>query len=241
MTSFGEDQPLRVPVSLTPMTLGQRTLKGKPVITSTASGATNSDGHHAETAGVGRVAVGADHHAARERVVLEDDLVDDAAARPPEPDSVLGAHRAEEVVHLAVDVDGDAEIDACPDLCRDEVVAVHRGRHRSGRQAGGHELQQSHLRRRVLHRDPVGMEVVVRPTALDRACRVGEVVEEDLLGEGERTTEPLASGGNASIECGVGTVYEAAWRSCGDGHREILHDCGAVGSGNNWYLHCGQM
>src|SRR4051812_3409672 len=37
MTSFGDDQPDSVPVSLTPMTLGQRTLNGKPVMTSTAS------------------------------------------------------------------------------------------------------------------------------------------------------------------------------------------------------------
>ena len=37
MTSFGLDQPHSVPVSLTPMTFGQRTLNGKPVITSTAS------------------------------------------------------------------------------------------------------------------------------------------------------------------------------------------------------------
>ena len=37
MTSFGLDQPDRVPVSLTPMTFGQRTFHGKPVITSTAS------------------------------------------------------------------------------------------------------------------------------------------------------------------------------------------------------------
>ena len=37
ITSFGLDQPLRLPVSLTPITFGQRTLNGKPVMTSTAS------------------------------------------------------------------------------------------------------------------------------------------------------------------------------------------------------------
>ena len=37
MTSFGLDQPDRVPVRRTPMTFGQRTLNGNPVITSTAS------------------------------------------------------------------------------------------------------------------------------------------------------------------------------------------------------------
>ena len=37
MTSFGADHPERVPVSRTPITFGQRTLNGNPVITSTAS------------------------------------------------------------------------------------------------------------------------------------------------------------------------------------------------------------
>ena len=37
MTSLGDDHPESVPVRRTPMTLGQRTLNGKPVITSTAS------------------------------------------------------------------------------------------------------------------------------------------------------------------------------------------------------------
>ena len=37
MTSFGDDQLDSEPVSLTPITFGQRTLNGKPVITSTAS------------------------------------------------------------------------------------------------------------------------------------------------------------------------------------------------------------
>jgi len=37
MTSFGLDQPESSPVRWTPINLGQRTLNGKPVITSTAS------------------------------------------------------------------------------------------------------------------------------------------------------------------------------------------------------------
>ena len=37
MTSFGDDHPESEPVRCTPMTLGQRTLNGNPVITSTAS------------------------------------------------------------------------------------------------------------------------------------------------------------------------------------------------------------
>ena len=37
ITSLGLDQPDSEPVKRTPITFGQRTLKGKPVITSTAS------------------------------------------------------------------------------------------------------------------------------------------------------------------------------------------------------------
>jgi hypothetical protein len=37
MTSFGADQPLSSPVRCTPISFGQRTLNGKPVMTSTAS------------------------------------------------------------------------------------------------------------------------------------------------------------------------------------------------------------
>src|SRR5207244_8517407 len=53
-------------------------------------GTTHADGHHAETTGVGRVAVGADHHPAGERVLLEHDLVDDARPRLPEADPEIG-------------------------------------------------------------------------------------------------------------------------------------------------------
>ena len=50
-------------------------------------------------------------------------------------------------------------------------------------QAGGHELQQRHLRGGVLHGDAVGVEVVVAAAALDRlAGGVDEVVDQDLLG-----------------------------------------------------------
>ena len=59
-------------------------------------------------------------------------------------------------------------------------------------QAGGHELQQRHLRGGVLHGDPVGVEVGVAAAALELlALRVAEVVDQDLLGERERPAEAL--------------------------------------------------
>ncbi len=139
----------------------------------------------------GRVAVGADHHPAGERVVLEHDLVDDPAARLPEADAVLGRDRAEEVVDLGVGVLGDLEVLDRPDLGLDQVVAVDGGGHRDLGQAGGHELEQRHLRGGVLHGDAVGVEVGVGAAPLG-AGRLGvaEVVEQDLLGEGQRLARP---------------------------------------------------
>ena len=103
-------------------------------------GATHADGDHAETAGIRGVAVGADHHAARERVLLEHDLVDDARAGAPEADAVLGGDRLEKVVHLLVALLGGEEVGLRADLGLNEVVAVNGGRHGHLREPSGHEL-----------------------------------------------------------------------------------------------------
>jgi len=63
-------------------------------------GAADADAEAAEAAAVGRVRVGADHQQAGERVVLQNDLVDDARAGLPEADAVLGAGRRQKVVYL---------------------------------------------------------------------------------------------------------------------------------------------
>ena len=57
-------------------------------------GTTDTARNHAETAGVGGVRVGTDHETAGEGVVLEDDLVDDTRARPPETETVLESGRS---------------------------------------------------------------------------------------------------------------------------------------------------
>ena len=53
---------------------------------------------------------------------------------------------------------------------------------------------------------------------LDRLGRVAEVVEQDLLGERERTSESGAAGGHALGERAVHAFDEFDGRSCGDGH-----------------------
>ena len=92
-------------------------------------GATHADAKAAEAAAVGRVRVGTDHQQAWESVVLEDDLMDDAGARVPETDAVLGPGCLQEVVHLLVDVFRALQVLLAAHLRLDQVVAVNRGRH----------------------------------------------------------------------------------------------------------------
>ncbi|MEZ5272090.1 MAG: hypothetical protein R2694_07255 [Ilumatobacteraceae bacterium] len=86
-----------------------------------------------------------------------------------------------------------------------------------GRPAG-HELEEGHLGGGVLHGHPVGVEVVVRATTLDQLGGVAEVVEEDLLGEGERPAEAGPPAGGALRERGVDLLDEFDRRSCSHGH-----------------------
>ena len=184
-------------------------------------GATDADGDHAQSARVGRVAVGADHHSAGEGVVLEHDLVDDSAARTPETDAVLGGHGLQEVVHLAVVVDGHAEVDLGAHLGQDEVIAVNGRGHGGFGQTGGHELQQCHLRGGVLHGHAVGIEVGVASATLHLLSgRVDEVIDEDLLGQGEGTTEARAPQGHALGQSAVDAVDEFDGGAGGNGGHE---------------------
>src|SRR5881396_422757 len=100
MTSLGAVKPPSLPVRWTPTSLGSRTSQASPAIASPQTA----------PAAVRRVRVGTDHESTREGVVLEDDLVDDAGARPPEVDAVLPRGGAEEVVDLLVFPDGALEV-----------------------------------------------------------------------------------------------------------------------------------
>ena len=72
------------------------------------------------------MAISSDHHPARKRVVLEHNLVNDSATWTPKTNAVLGRHALQEVVHLAVVVNGDAEINLCSYLGQNQVIAMNR-------------------------------------------------------------------------------------------------------------------
>ena len=155
--------------------------------------AADADGAGAEAAGVGCVGVGADDHRAGEGVVFEDDLVDYASARAPEPCAELCGGGAEEGVDLVVLLDGLDEVDAALDSGLDEVVAVDGGGHGGGVAAGLHEVEHDGLAEHVLEGDAVGPECELALALGEVLARgVVEVSEEELVGEGEGPAEPAA-------------------------------------------------
>ena len=212
ITSLGLDQPDSEPREAHADDLRPAHVEREPGHHVDGVSPADADGDHPEATGVGRVRVGADHHPAREGVVLQDDLMDDPAARAPEPDPVARRDGAQELVDLGVGVDRHAEIDRRPDLGLDQMVAVHRRGSGDLGKPGGHELQQRHLGGGVLHRHTIGSEVGVALAAFELlAGRIGEVVDEDLLGERERTAEPLPPEGDAFGQRCVDTVRRVRW------------------------------
>ena len=121
-----------------------------------------------------------------------------------------------------VDMLGSQEIDPAVLPRLDQVVAVDRRRDRNLGEPGGHELQQRHLSRRVLHGDPVGSEVVVGDAAFGVGRRVVEVGDEDLLGEGQRMTRTLTGGVDAVLEPLVHAADQVDRCGCCDGHLAVL-------------------
>jgi hypothetical protein len=82
-----------------------------------------------KSAGVHRVAVGADHHAAGKGVLLQHHLVDDACTRLPEADAVLVADALQEVEDLVALQQRFLQILLRPYPGLDQVIAVHGAGH----------------------------------------------------------------------------------------------------------------
>ena len=100
----------------------------------------------------------------------------------------------------------------------DQVIAVHRRRHRRLVATGLHELEDRHLCGRVLHRDAIGAQQEIRLAGVELLpLRVGEVTEEDLLGVGERTREAFADDVEVARKAVVAVLHELRG-GCDGGH-----------------------
>ena len=155
-------------------------------------GTAHTDAQATETAAVRRVRVGTDHQQTRERVVLQNNLMDDAGAGLPEADAVLRTRRRQELVHLRVNVLGAGQILLAADLRLNQVIAVDGGRHGDPLQPGRDELQHGHLGGGVLHRNAIGPQAQVRHAPLN--VLVGRIVQmrvQHLLAERQRAAQAL--------------------------------------------------
>ena len=116
--------------------------------------------------------------------------MDDARAGLPETDAVLRTDRPEELIDLRVHVDRGLHVRIRADARLDQVVAVNGARYRNTGKARQRELQQRHLRGRVLHGDAIRpiVAVVHRTIEADGLGIVG-VCDQDLLGEAQPTAE----------------------------------------------------
>ena len=199
MTSLGAVQPLSVPGQVDGDVPRVEHLPGQPGHDLDRVRPADADRAGAQAAGVGRVRVGADDQLAREGVVLQHHLVDDAGPRPPEADAVLGGGRAQEVVDLLVLVERRAEVALALDARLDEVVAVDRGGHGDRVAPGLHELEHGRLPQHVLQDHPVGAELQVALAGLHLlVLGVVQVSEQDLVGQGEGPAQPAAHAARAS-------------------------------------------
>ena len=137
--------------------------------------------------------VGSYHHSARERIVLEHHLMDDAGTRSPEANAIFQRNRTKEIVHLTVGLESGREVFLHTYIGTNQVVAMNRSRNSHTRFASIHELEQSHLSRSILHSHTVRAELNVIDSTLERLqCVVGiHMGKQHLLGVGQRTANGL--------------------------------------------------
>lgn len=101
------------------------------------------------------------HHTARKSIVLQYHLVDDACTRLPETNAVAGRDIAEKVVDFLIGLCGGCDVCLRSLISLNQMVAMYRRRDCHLLPSGIHELQQSHLRRRILHCYTIGAKVYI--------------------------------------------------------------------------------
>lgn len=153
--------------------------------------AADADGRHAQSARIGRMGVRSHHHAAREGIVFEHHLMDDARAGGPEAHAETLGSRLQEGIDLSIGLPRRRQVVGRAALRPDEVVAMNSARHRRLRLPSVHKLEDGHLGRGVLHTHAVGMiERIVHaaPMVISLFLRLF-VCQQHFLGIRERTGE----------------------------------------------------
>ena len=96
-----------------------------------------------------------------------------------------------------------------PDPGLDEVVAVHGRGDLHLREPRAHELEEGHLGRRVLHGHPIDPELGVGVAPFEGlALGIGQVVEEDLLGQRDGPAQPPAGERDGAFRCRIAAEDE---------------------------------
>ncbi len=166
--------------------------------------AAHADRASTETTGIRRVRVGADDQFAGEGVIFQHHLMDDAGARPPEPQAVFGRGRAQEVIDFLVLGERFAQIRGALDPRLDQMVAMDRGRDRDLVAPGLHELEQTGLPQHILKNDAVGAQQQIAVAGLQLlVLRIVEMPEQDLVRQGQRLIEPAADHRKIARHCRV--------------------------------------
>jgi hypothetical protein len=104
-------------------------------------GTTHTNGHHAQTSGIGRMRVRAYHHSTRKCVVLQYHLVNNACSRLPKTYAIAGRNITEKIIDLLVGLRSSHDIFFCTFICLNQMVTVHSGRHGNLLTACIHKLQ----------------------------------------------------------------------------------------------------
>ena len=104
-------------------------------------GTTHTNGHHAQTSGIGRMRVRAYHHSTRKCVVLQYHLVNNACSRLPKTYAIAGGNITEKIIDLLVGLRSSHDIFFCTFICLNQMVTVHSGRHGNLLTACIHKLQ----------------------------------------------------------------------------------------------------
>ena len=145
--------------------------------------------HHTETAGIRSMRIGTHHHTSRECIIFEHYLMDDSGTRSPETDMVFLRNRLQEVVNLLISLASLRKILRSTHIGTNQVITMYGSRYGHLVLTCIHELQERHLRSRILHRHAIRSEVNIFYTSFiwSQLCWVEKMCKEHLLGISKRS------------------------------------------------------